>query len=599
MNFRFNKIKKINLIQDQVKSQNNFGLTLLEIILALILLGVLFTSIIGLALNFQKIILVNKIRFQILSVLQDEIEKIRAMDYEDIGISNGSPPGKLPPEKTFKKNGIEISVKYYVRNIDDPKDGTILSEPKDTAPADYKLVELEGDCLSCTIYHRPQSLTTIIAPKTVESRTNNGSLFIQVLDANGLPVKRANVRVEYLGTPTFVVNDLTDNTGFLRLIDVPPQVNGYRLYVTKEGYSNDRTYPQGNDENPNPILSDQTVRTGELTSVTLKIDKLSTINFNYIDKFCQPIPEVQFSLKGAKLIGQNPDILKTIITTTTDQNGNKNLSLEWDDYNFQINSLQYVLRSSNPYLKSPTYISPGKNYVFRLTLVSSSPINLLVTVLDQNKNYLQDAEVKLTSNNFSSTEYTGIEKIIHSDWVDNYSGISDDIDISSKKIRLKNLGDYYPSSTEWLISKTFDFGTSSTQFKFFSWGGNKPPGTLIKFQIAVNNDNSTWNFVGPDGSSNSYFEDYSFALDQFNGNRFLRYKVYLKTDNSSVTPVVDQIKITYFSNCFSSGQAIFQNLSAGSYILEVIKQGFSLSTTSLNLLSNENYKEIEVNLLPE
>lgn len=587
-------------MKQQIKFSNNSGLTLFEVVLALALLGFLFSTVIGFAINFQKIILSNKIRFQILSVLQDEIEKIRAMDYENIGISNGWPPGNLPQQKTIEKSGLEILVKYYVRNIDDPKDGTITSTPVDTAPADYKLVELEGSCLNCSVYYRPQSLTAIVAPKTVESRTENGSLFIQILDANGASVSGANVKVEYLGTPSFIIEDLTDNTGYLRLIDIPPKVNGYRISVTKNGYSQERTYPPGDSQNPNPILPDQTVESGQLTTVTLKIDKLSTLNFNFINKFCQPIPGEQFTLQGTKLIGQDPDVLKTIISTTSDANGKKTLSVEWDDYSFQLNSSQYVLKGSIPYLNPKIYVLPGRNYNFQITLTSSSPINLLVTVLDPNKNYLQDAEVKLTGGeNYSSTEYTGFEKIVQNDWSNNYSEISDNIDLLTGKIKLKDLGGAYPTSTEWLISQTLDFGTSATQFKGFSWTGDKPANTSIRFQIAGNNDNLTWNFVGPDGTSNSYFEASSFSLGQFNGNRFLRYKVYLKTDDQNVTPVLEEAKIVYSSNCLSPGQTIFQNLLPGDYSLEVTKSGFKFSTTSLSLFSNENYKEVEVNLLPE
>lgn len=582
----------------QINLQNKKGFTLFETILGLFLLIIIFSIVLGFALNFQKIVLINKIKFEIISILQNEMEKIRVLDYENIGIINGWPSGNLPNQKIIEKDGLQILVKYYVRNIDDPKDGTITSTPRDTAPADYKLVELEGSCLNCSVLSKTQTLTAIIAPKTIESRTQNGSLFIQVLNANGLPVSLANVRVEYLKTPNFIVEDLTDNTGFLRLIDIPPGINAYRIYVSKNNYSQDRTYQPGDPQNPNPVLSDQTVRAGELTMVTFKIDKLSILNLNFIDKFCQSKPTIWFTLQGTKLIGQNPDVFKTVITTTTDQNGKKTLSLEWDDYSFQINSSEYVIQGSIPYLKPKIYILPDKIYNYQITFTSSSPINVLITVLDPDRNYLQDAEVRLTKDNFSFIKYTGFEEIVNNDWSINYSEISSGIDISTGKIKLKESGGFYPTSSEWLISPTIDFGTSSIQFKNFSWIGNIPPGTSIKFQIAANNDNLTWNFIGPDGTSNSYFETNLFSLSQFNGNRFLRYKVYLQTTNSNLTPVLDEIKIIYSSTCLSPGQVIFQNLSPGNYNLEVLKQGFYFYNTSLNLSNNENFKEFEVNLLP-
>ncbi len=582
----------------------NKGLTLIEIVLTIALISMIMTFIFSVYFNLNNTLLRGRIYLQILSTLQDEIEKIKVMRYENIGISGGWPTGSLPSEKTIEKSGLQIKVKYFVRNIDDPRDGTVTSTPRDSAPADYKLVELEGICINCSLSLKPQRLTTIIAPKNVETVTNNGSLFIQVINANGEPVSLANVKVDYLNTPTFTIQDLTDNTGFLKLIDIPPGINAYSIYVTKEGYSSEKTYPPGDPQNPNPILPHQTVRSQELTTVTFQIDLLSRVNFSFIDKMCKPTANLEFNLKGAKLIGRNPDVLKTNITTTTDENGKKNLILEWDTYTFNITDTRYILKGSVPHIRPNFIVQPNNNYNFEIITSSSSPINLLVSVFDENNNFISDAEVKITDSNLNlvDSKRTREDLFIEDDWSNNnYSEISLNIDPESFRgeIRLKDVNGSYSTTTEYLISKTIDFGTSSDViYKKFKWQGLIPTGTTIKFQLAANNDNQTWNFIGPDGTGNTFFENQEFGIPlSLSNNRYFRYKVYLQTDDPSRTPSLDKISIFYSSPCLSPGQALFENLQAGDYNLEVIKQGYQFYNQPINLSTSEPFKEIKVNLM--
>jgi prepilin-type N-terminal cleavage/methylation domain-containing protein len=584
----------------------NKGLTLIEIILTIALISIIMGLVFSIYFNLNSSLIRGRIYLQILSSLQDEIEKIKIMRYEDIGISGGWPPGVLPQEKIIEKSEIQIKVKYFIRNIDDPRDGTVTSTPADTAPADYKLVELEGICLNCSLPLKPQKLSSIIAPKNVESVTRNGSLFIQVINANGEAVSLANVKVDYLNTPTFTIQDLTDNTGFLRLIDIPPGINAYSISVTKEGYSYEKTYPPGSNQNPNPILPHQTVKSQELTTVTFQIDRLSRVNFNFLDKMCKPMANLEFNLKGAKLIGRNPDVLKTDITTTTDENGKKNLILEWDTYTFNITDSRYVLKGSVPYIRPNFIVQPNSNYSFKIITSNLSPINLLVSVFDENNNFLSDAEVKITdrNSNLIASKITGEDLFREDDWSNNnYSEISLNIDPESfrEEIRLKDLGGYYSTTTEYLISKTIDFGTSSDLiYKKFKWQGSIPQETTIKFQLAANNDNQTWNFIGPDGTENTFFEIQNFDIPLIlNNKRYFRYKVYLQTNNPSLTPSLDKISIYYSSPCLSPGEVLFENLQRGDYNLEVIKQGYQIYNQSFSLSTSEPFKEIKVNLISQ
>jgi len=103
---------------------------------------------------------------------------------------------------------------------------------------------------------------------------------------------------------------------------------------------------------------------------------------------------------------------------------------------------------------------------------------------------------------------------------------------------------YYPSGT--LESSSHDCGHAA-DFGNISWDSQTPGSTELKFQIATNNDNSTWNFVGPDGNPATYYETSGTDIWSGNdGNRYIRYKAYLRTTDPDQTPELEEVRITYY-----------------------------------------------------
>lgn len=93
------------------------------------------------------------------------------------------------------------------------------------------------------------------------------------------------------------------------------------------------------------------------------------------------------------------------------------------------------------------------------------------------------------------------------------------------------------------ISNSLDVG-SEAAFNRISWEGEEVPNTNILFQIAVNNDDFTWSFVGPDGTGGSYYQDSgTFPLTNMIGS-YMKYKAIL-TGDGDVTPTVDKVRINY------------------------------------------------------
>jgi len=581
--------------------------TLIEILISIFYISILSGLILITFWNLLKTIIIGRLSLQILSLLEDEMEYIKVVNYEDIGTTNGWPRGIFPSEKIVNLNGLNIKIKYFIRNIDNPLDGTVNSTPRDSAPADQKLVELEGECLNCSLKIKKQTLTFIIAPKTVESSTRNGSMFIRVINSSGNPVSYANISViNNRISPPIVINDLSNINGELQLIDIPTGTHAYEILATKENYSSEKTYPPRDPQDPNsfnPIIPHQNIIEGGLTIVTFVIDKLSNLKIQTIDNFCKPMANIPVILEGEnKIIGYYQDgtpVKKTIISTTTDQNGIKEIKIEWDNYFYKTDSSIFSLIGYNS--SSPLNILPDKNYYLRLNMTTSSPRELLVTVKDINNEPIKDAEVEIRNNNFQKKLFTNQMEIRNASWTNYFFDYSENILLTEERVTLKSYNNLYPTNTQdWLILPTIDIGTSSNS-KIISFGWepiSQPPNTDIKFQIAFNNDNSSWNFIGPDGTSNSYFTSSPVNLSILtNGYRYFRFKVYLNTNDENQTPVLEKMYINFTSNCLSPNQVIFQKLSQDDYTLNISKPGYRSTTTQIYI--NKIYQEIEIILQPQ
>jgi len=88
------------------------------------------------------------------------------------------------------------------------------------------------------------------------------------------------------------------------------------------------------------------------------------------------------------------------------------------------------------------------------------------------------------------------------------------------------------------------------------WSSNVPSQTgagAVRFQVASNNDNTTWNYVGPDGTATSYFTAAGTSVGHsHDGNRYIRYKAYLATTNAAYTPTIFDVNLVVLTTSSST-----------------------------------------------
>ena len=585
--------------------KNKAGFTLIETIVSLGIF-VIFSS--GIYLAYSTIIeALTRSRAYSASVFvaQNEIEAIRNMSYANIGVAGGAPSGLLAAEKSVSYGNYSFTVQTTVRNIDDAFDGTIGGAPNDTSPADYKLAEVKVECSGCGDF-TPYQLTTTVAPKNLEGATDNGTLFINVFDAFGQALAGANVViVNNAVSPAVNFSDSTNASGVLQLVDVATSTAAYEITVSKNGYSTEKTYPIGGAGNPNPVKPHATVASQQVTTISFAIDRTGTVNLKTTDKMCQAAAGIDFEQKGAKLIGTDPDILKYSATSTTDANGQKSIGgLEWDTYAFSNQDADYDLSGYSSPLS--VALDPGASLDISWLVEAKNPRALLVSVKDASGAAVSGAAVKLEKTGFSKTLLSGRRSFAQTDWFGgNYAGQSGGIETDNPagEIALRLNGATYATSTEWLISPTFDIGVPSSVFYNLEWQPESQPAQTgadsVRFQVAANNDGITWNFTGPDGTESSYYSSTSTPISAvLNNNRYFRYKVFLKTADENFTPSINEAAVNFSSSCIPAGQAFFSGLSSGVYTLTVSKAGYQ-TLTDPAISPSQNWQEYNAVLTPQ
>jgi len=584
------------------------GFTLIESLVGVAVFMVIAVSVYQAYVTNLNAVRLSRLKITSVALGNEQFEIIRNLPYADVGVVGSIPNGKVPHIQNLVRDNTEFMVETTIRNIDDPFDGTVGGSPNDLSPADYKLAELQISCPMCQNFS-PLKFTTYIGPRDLETASTNGAVFVQVFDAAGQPVLGANVHIENnQAFPPIVIDDTTNNSGILQIVDAPPGVEAYEITVSKSGYSTDRTYQTGALGNPNPVKPHATVALQQLTQISFAIDRTSTVDVLSVTDTCSTTPSIDFSLSGSKIIGTNPNVLKYSASHITDGSGRKIISnLEWDTYNFDMTDGVYDLAGTIPIL--PVTLNPNANQNFKLIVVPKDPRSVLITIKDASTQLpLSDATVRLEETGYDTTLTTGRGFIRQTDWSGG-SGQADftdptkyfdsdgNIETNSPggEIRIRKVFDDYEPAGH-LVSSSFDTGSASNFHQILWQPQDQPSNTgldSIKFQVATNNDKIAWNFMGPDGTANTFYTLANQNINPIhNGDRYFRYKTFLQTESTTWTPNISDVSFTFTSSCVPPGQVIFTGLNSGNYTLTVSKSGYQTFNDIVSISSSWQQREV-------
>jgi len=562
------------------------GFTIMELIVSIAIFAILLAGMLGAIATITKTTKAARDKTTLSSLATNYLEIVRNMPYSQVGTLLGNPHGNLPdlPNAIVQTIGdYRYNIFYKVSYVHDPADPVV-------GAADYKQVKMS--ILNLSTNQLTDFITTVV-PKGLITDPNTGALQVKVINSQGLPVGGASVTITYpTTTPIYIFPDVADRSGQVTEIGLPAGVHSYRVVVTAGGYSTDQTYPV-TVANPNPVHPDPTVATGTITQLTLSIDTLANLNIKTLDSTCHNLNGVNLNVLGSKLIGAGPNVNKFNNNYSSSAGLIALNNIEWDTYTPTLLAGEpYVVYGTSPIQAINVLPATTQTYTMILGPLVT-PNNLLVIVKDAaSGTALENASVTLTQGSSTiGTLLTGGSVWVQNDWSlggglaqwssstpSQYFQDNGNVDVSNAgNITIKRVGFNYPNATGTLESSTFDTGTSLTNYTILSWQpSSQSASTTVMFQVAANNDNSTWNYIGPDGTSGSYFttpgSDMGSALDS---NRYFRYKAYLQTNDPSKTPDLTSVNVNFVTGCFTPGQVIFANLAGGSYAVSVSLAGYS------------------------
>lgn len=591
------------------------GFTLIEVIVSVAIFSILAVSALGLYATMIKAITFYRGQTTVSALADQYLEIARNLPYAKVGTQNGNPHGPLPDfvsplELIF--NGINYQVYYVVNALHDDQDPNVGVQ-------DYKQIKLY---IKNSATDDTASFSTIIAPIDLASMGSGGVLLVQVIDKTWQPVPGAVINITNTNiSPTINLSRTSDSDGRWYEIGLPADSN-YHVMVTKNGYSSDQTYPA--DEYPGAANQDAMIIQGEVSQITLAIDHLSNLVFRAISQTCQPISGVEVNVQGAKTIvpglskfdevytsGSGGAIYPESTSVCSSTCGSSECCLEWDNYTPDLESSSYMVYGTSPV--QSVNLLPDSSQNFNLILGPKTDNSLLVVVKDTVGNPIEGAVVELEGL-VSGTAITGGSVWAQNNWTggsgqtdfeDETKYYGDDGGVSSvelpQALRLLKQGEFYVNSGQ-LVSSSFDTGTEDTQYTTLNWQPEfQTPGVEIKFQLAANSDNETWDFKGPDGTSGSYYTVSGSAISsQLNNKRYVRYKVFLSTTDQAITPVLSGVSVNYVSGCPAPGQAIFAELPADNgYYATISNDEHGYLPQTIGPLDVNGYFVLQVTLLQE
>lgn len=215
------------------------GVTLIELLVALLVLGVVMTGLVAITISMLRVTVVNDTRTVASNLAQAELERVRALPFAEL-----ANVGRV--EET--RDGYVI-----VRDtswVELATDTDVCSEPEDSVATAMVRVDVTISSTSAPSGGTPQqvSASTTIARPPVAPATDVGALSVLVLDHQVPPVGTGTVVVTVHGpAPSGAVRmQTTPASGCVLFTDLPPgeyEVGLQRLAHVADGVAADRAAP--------------------------------------------------------------------------------------------------------------------------------------------------------------------------------------------------------------------------------------------------------------------------------------------------------------------------------------------------------------------
>lgn len=390
---------------------SNKGFTLIEIIIAAFVLGVIVVGVFSMMTLTLKASHDGQLRIVATGVANEKMEMIRNLPYASVGTVGGIPSGSILQTEQVVRNNQAYTVAVDIRYVDDPYDGTATSSPPDTINTDYKQARVEVTWPSL-ISNRSVLLISQIAPSGVEGGDSLGTLVFQALNSAGLGIASATVQLTNTSvTPNINLTTYTNSDGQVVIPGLPISSGTYQLSVSKSGFITEQTYVSTANFAPDVDHSRLNAIAGSVTNKTFSIDTASNLTIKTVDANNNPLGNIAYSIVGTKKIGTDATAQPVYLFShqdSTDAGGSfVYQGMTWDSYAFIIDGVATGYDISKTSVSVPIAISPGADLTMTVTLVPHTLLSAHITVLNSSGMAVENASVQVSMTEYNATQVTG------------------------------------------------------------------------------------------------------------------------------------------------------------------------------------------------
>jgi len=252
-------------------------MSLIDVVVGTALMLIIFLGLTALLRTSLKVSAIAKARSIATTIGGSQMEMVRSISYNSVGTIAGIPAGTIPQNTVYFQNGTSFLVRTYIQYYDDGADGFGALDSNGIT-TDYKIIKIT---VTYTAGGSERSLDfhSKYAPPGLETTSGGGTLKFEIVNAAGLPVPGASVRiVNASSTPTIDVTTFSDILGTVFLPGAATS-SEYQAFISKGGYSSAQTYKR-DIVNQNPTPGYFTVAQDVTTSGTFSIDVLARLLVN-------------------------------------------------------------------------------------------------------------------------------------------------------------------------------------------------------------------------------------------------------------------------------------------------------------------------------
>ncbi|MBU2025561.1 MAG: prepilin-type N-terminal cleavage/methylation domain-containing protein [Patescibacteria group bacterium] len=385
------------------------GTTLIEVLVAIFLLAIISISIFGMFLLSGRLVSDAKVRTIGLYLANEEMEKIKAMDYARAGTEGGVPGGDLPQEKEMSKGGASFTVRTEIKYLDDESDGVF---PDDVRPADYKVIRI-GVGWDSSFQKNEIALVSSVYPASADDEEAGGILSINAVDFEGAGVPQCEVDILEPGlSPAVEIHTRTDDYGNVILYGMPESLDGYQIYLKRSGYEEVRTYPPYPATWFHPVDEHPTVMESDLNMKSIRIDEMGELKIGIKDQADNGISGFSVAIKGGRILGYTQEMEPQPVyvfqedNLIADESGVITVQpASAGGYEMNLNDGNYELVQLDT--SYPFELPAGQTKQVEAKCVRKEVNSLLVEVLDSaTREAIPEAAVTVNGPNFSGNKVT-------------------------------------------------------------------------------------------------------------------------------------------------------------------------------------------------